>query len=461
MKKDSKEESKSFLKGLTIETIKDIEKIFQGIGSIFKNIWNFLTNPSRILKLFRLENLDLMYDKFLKNEKLMKALAFIVALLFVISTRYTPNQSDIRPSATIPNHPLTVYTNPNYVIVDSGIPETVSVVLSGDRTQVELAQTRGNFEIYADLRNLSEGVHQVDLKYTNISNRIDVSINPSTIAVTIAELVEEEFQVEADFMNRKELEEWYVLGTPTLSVDTVRVRGAKSIVDEIASIRALIDVSNLEELSVYEAPVVAFDSTGHRLNVDIIPSTVTASVEVMKKSEIVPFRVSITGNPPEGLSISKVIVEPEEIELFGERPALDLINFFPVSVDLYQLNEDNEIWVDLEYPDGIQAMSEDRIKVTIIYEETETKTLNDVVINLRNLELGYEITPLSSEDTMVDVTLMGASSLLSQISESHINVFIDLANLEEGEHEVRIGIDTPEFIIGELGKRNVRINITK
>ena len=456
-----KKKSRKFVKEVTIETIKDIEKIFEGIAGIFKNLWNFFTNPSRILTVFKLDNLDAVYDKFLKNEKMMKALAFVVAILVVVSARYTPDDSSIRPSATIQNHPLTVYTNPNYEIIDSAIPETVNVVISGDRTQVELTQMRPNFEIYADLRNLSEGTHQVELKYTNISNNIDLSINPTSITVTIAERVDMEFSVEADFMNRNTLEEWYVLGNPTLSMDTVRIRGAKSIVDEIASVRALIDVSNIEGLSAYEAPVVAFDNLGNRLNVEIIPSTLTTSVEVMKKSEVVPFKVSITGNPPEGYSISEVIIEPAEIELFGERPILDLIESFPISVDLYQLNENNEIWVDLEYPEGVQAMSENRILVTIKYEETATKTLTDVIINLRNLELGYEISPLSIEDTMVDVTLSGAASLLAQISETHINAFIDLSNLDAGEHEVRIEITTPEFIIGELNKRNVNVNITR
>jgi len=460
MSKKSKEKSDKILKEITIESLKDVEKIFQGIGSMFKNLWGFLTNPSRVFKIFILRDIDLIYDKLLKNEKLVKILAFIVALLFVISTRYDPSDFTDRFAVPISDYPLRVYADPDYEIVDSIIPDTVDLLLSGDRTQVELAQTMANYEVYADLRGLTEGTHQVELRYENINPRVSVTINPSIIIVTLDRLVEELRQVRADFMNEELVPDYYNLETPALSVNTVRISGAQGIVSEIASVRALIDVSDIDALTAYEAPVVAFDSLGNRLDVDITPATVTASVEVTTNSKTVPLEISVTGNPPEGYSISEIIVDLEEIELFGARSALDSIKSLPISIDLYQLNEDDETWIDLEAPDDIQ-MSEDSVKVSVVYEETTTRTFDEVTIRRRNLEAGYVIAPINPEDNIVDVTLRGAPKVLDQITETDIDVFIDLTGLVVGEHEVLIEIEIPDFVIAEVSSRRVRVNITE
>ena len=456
----AKKKKHKFLKEFTIESIEDIEKIFQGISSMFKNLWGFFTNPTKVFGIFKFLNIDLIYDEFLRNEKLIKILSFIVALLFVVSTRYTTPTNPFRTIYPISNYPLEWYQDSNnFVVIDSVIPESVNVSLSGERNQVEMVATKANFEVYADLRNLPVGTHQVELKHTDISGGVAVAIDPSFISVTLDRLIEEPRQVRADIMNEDLLPEYYTLGTPTLSSNQVMVRGAESIVSEIASVRALIDLTHISEIGEYEAPLVAFDSFGTRLNVEFNPAILTASVELMSNSVEVPFDVSITGNPPEGYSISEIIVEPEQIELFGEQVILDTIESFHVPIDLYQLNEDNEIWVDLERPDGIQYISEELVKINVLYEETEVKRLTDLTITRRNLGMGYEIESL--EDNIVDVILRGAPNVLNQISETDLDVFIDLTGLEAGEHEVVIELETPDFVLGELSNRNVRVNITE
>jgi len=460
-KKKKREKKNNILKEFTIESIEDIEKIFLGFGNMFKKLWSFFTNPTKVFGMLKLRNLDLIYSEFLRNEKLLKVLSLIVAFLFVISTRYPTYDNPFRDVYSIPNYPLTLYEDDyNYVVVDSVIPEAVNVSLSGERKQVEVTATKSNFEIYADLRNLPVGTHQVEIKHTGISGRIGVTVDPSFISVTLDRVVEESHEVRPDFMNENSLPDNYTLNA-TLSSDQVMVRGAETIVNEIASVRALIDLAEINEIGDYEVPLVAFNSSGSPLDVQINPSLLTASIEWVSNSEIVPFEVSITGNPPEGYSISEIIIEPEQVELFGDRAVLDTIESFPIFVDLYQLNENDEIWVELDNHDGIQFMNEEQVKVSIIYEETEVKRLTGLTINRRNLGVGYEIESLDIEDTVVDIILRGAPNVLNQISETDLDVYIDLSGLEVGEHEVAIDLETPDFVIGELSKRRVRVDITE
>ena len=455
VKKKSDKEKKEF----TIDALKDIEKIFQGLSGILKKIWRLFTTPSLLLGTFKIKNLDSTTDKILKNDKLMKLLAFAGAVLLIINTRYSPPEPQ-QNAVEIPNYPLLVRDqNENYVIVNNVIPDSVRVVLSGDRNLVEIARTRANFEIYLDLTDLSIGTHSVPIRHTGLSERVNVITDPNIISVTIAELVEREFTVSADLMNEHLFAEWYVL-TPTLSLDTVQIRGAGEIVDEVAAVRALIDVSDPNQLVGYEAPVIAVDKLGTPLEVEIVPPILMASVEVLRNSVVVPFAVSTTGSPPEGYSISEIVVYPAEAELFGERAILDSFESFPFSIDLHQLNEDNEISVILEAPDGIQDMDVNEVHVTVQFEPTTRKDFDNVSIHVRNLRMGL-IVEFDTADTAIDIRLRGAERILEQITEDHLDVFIDLADFEVGEHEVDIIITLPEFVTGTPSKRRVRIRITE
>lgn len=51
-------DSNEIARQIAIETVKDTEKFFQKISSFFKNIWRFLTTPSLILGILKVNNLD-------------------------------------------------------------------------------------------------------------------------------------------------------------------------------------------------------------------------------------------------------------------------------------------------------------------------------------------------------------------------------------------------------------------
>ena len=118
----------------------------------------------------------------------MKILAFVVAIGFAFNIRYAPSVKE-RYSVDINSYPLTSYYNKERIVVE-GLPDTVDVTLVGDKSQVDIAKAKANFEIYADLKDLPPGTHKVNLEYSKLGNKLDVKIDPSTIVVTIMALTE-------------------------------------------------------------------------------------------------------------------------------------------------------------------------------------------------------------------------------------------------------------------------------
>ena len=55
LKNDKNLDSNELARENVIKTIKGTEKVFDGIGNIFKSIWKFLTAPGMILGFFKFQ----------------------------------------------------------------------------------------------------------------------------------------------------------------------------------------------------------------------------------------------------------------------------------------------------------------------------------------------------------------------------------------------------------------------
>lgn len=453
--KDSGEVAKQ----IAVETIKDTEKFFQKISSFLKNIWKFLTTPSMLLGVFKFQKLDHVYESFLRNERLMKILALIVAIGFALNVRYSFTMKE-RYSVDINSYPLVSYYDKERTVVE-GLPDTVDITLVGDKSQVDIAKTKANFEIFADLRDLPPGTHKVNLEYSKLGSKLDVKIDPSTIVVTIMPLTEIDKQVQADFVNLDQIDDMYVLSEPQLALDTVKIKGPQTTVDQVASVKAIIDVSDLSKLSDYEAPVFAYDKLGNKLDVEIKPDKLTASVQVTTPSKVVPIEAVVTGNAPDGYSVESVVLTPSEVKLYGETNALEDYEKLQIQVDLYQLDDNNELIVKLEKPENVHKMDTDTVKVKVIFEQTQTKVLENVAVDFKNLDDSYRVKVKDLVDSMMNVTLKGSMTILDSISNDDVKVLIDLFGYKAGEYEVPVAVEAITGVIIQPSQSKVKVIITK
>ena len=453
--KDSVEVAKQ----IAVETIKDTEKFFQKISSFLKNIWKFLTTPSMLLGVFKFQKLDHVYESFLRNERLMKILALIVAIGFALNVRYSFTMKE-RYSVDINSYPLVSYYDKERTVVE-GLPDTVDITLVGDKSQVDIAKTKANFEIFADLRDLPPGTHKVNLEYSKLGSKLDVKIDPSTIVVTIMPLTEIDKQVQADFVNLDQIDDMYVLSEPQLALDTVKIKGPQTTVDQVASVKAIIDVSDLSKLSDYEAPVFAYDKLGNKLDVEIKPDKLTAGVQVTTPSKVVPIEAVVTGNAPDGYSVESVVLTPSEVKLYGETNALEDYEKLQIQVDLYQLDDNNELIVKLEKPENVHKMDTDTVKVKVIFEQTQTKVLENVAVDFKNLDDSYRVKVKDLVDSMMNVTLKGSMTILDSISNDDVKVSIDLFGYKAGEYEVPVAVEAITGVIIQPSQSKVKVIITK
>lgn len=72
------------------------------------------------------------------------------------------------------------------------------------------------------------------------------------------------------------------------------------MLDKVATVKALVNLEKLElnigTATLKDIPLVAYDENGNKLDVEIVPGTIDATLEISSPSKEVPLRVVPTGN---------------------------------------------------------------------------------------------------------------------------------------------------------------------
>ena len=406
----------------------------------------------------------------MNNRWFMRIVALLLALMLFMSVSFETQPKSSSPSVptdsskhveTLADVPVTTYYDEEKTVV-SGVPETVNVVLEGKVNVTKTEALQRDIEVYAELMDLGKGTHKVELKYRNVSKNINVTIEPSIITATIKEKVTVEYPVEIEFINMDKIAEGYVADTPIVKPNIVKLTGAKEDMDQIALIKALVDLKDVSETVVQEARVAVYDKNQNALSVIVEPSIVEITVPISSPSKKVPFKIVRKGSVRDGLSIQSIESIPNEVTIYGSQKVLDGIEFIDgVSVDLGEVTEDTTLDVKIPLPEGIEKISPETIQIEVDVEEEKRTTLSNLPIQSFGLGEGLSLQFLTPETGTLDVSLLGAQSILDKIKPSDIELYINVTNLGSGEHDVSIEVNGPQNISWELPNDEVEIVISE
>lgn len=375
------------------------------------------------------------------------SLGFAILLFVVVYMDDTKYQTESKiPSGSDKVHtfddvPVDVLIDGEKFVV-SGVPDAVSLSLEGSTRNLTPVITLRNFEVYVDLRDLGEGTHTVELMYDKIPTELSVYIEPKTIEIDIEERAIEEFPVEIDFTNLDQLPEGYELGKPEVKPGTVKIASSRSVIEQIAIVKAYIDVADLtESVNNREVPVNVYDNQGNALTVRVDPTNVVVSVDVDNPSKVVPVEVSTKGELPDDYELLSMTPKVDELEIFAVTAVLEGIEKLTTEeIDLSDITESKAVEVNLDLPEGAQVESK-TIEVQI--EVEQTKVIEDISIDVTNDD-GQDIVFKDPVEPLMSVTLVGDDELVKEVTVDDIKLSIDVKDLEIGEHKVPVAVVGPE-----------------
>ncbi|MEI2666452.1 CdaR family protein [Rossellomorea sp. LJF3] len=405
-------------------------------------------------------------DKFMESRWFMRIVGLMLAFILYLSVNFDDIQKTANNSngtsqdaiETIQDVPLEVFYDSENLEV-SGLPDTVNVTVEGSKAIVQQTKTLKDFQVYVDLNDIGIGEHRVDIQIQNISDKLDVKIDPDFANISVQEKVTEEFSIEPKF-NESILSNGYEAEGLAVDPKSVKVTGSKNEVERVAYVIATLDVDEeINENVTREARVQVLDRDYNKLDVQVDPEVVDVTVSVVNPSKAVPVTIKQKGSLPKGTTLESISVEPEEATVFGRQDVLDTVEELLAEVDLSKITKDSTITVPLALQEGLNKVAPEEVKVTVDVNTTEEKSLSGIEIKPEGLADEYEYTIMEPENGVVDVALKGENEEVSSVKKEDFSLALDLTGLEPGEHEVEIEAEGPENVEWTLSQEKVKVEI--
>ncbi len=420
------------------------EKLFKPIYAFFDKI--LITPISKLLyKLGRLLNkISNLFGNMSGNKTFLLVVSLILAFtVFVMIDRESDVTID-QYAEVLYDQPVTAVFNEELYVVE-GLPDTVDITLVGQKRHIFLAKQSPSQGVTVDLTGLKPGQHKVKLKYSQKLRSLDYKLDPSEVTINIYKKESTTKSLTYDILHNDNLDSKLFVSKVTLDRNEVIVKGSKHNLNKVASVKALVDVEELNaknagEYTLKEVPLVAYDNNGKIIDVEIVPNTITCKVTVTSPSKEVPIKVIPTGNVALGKSIKSIDTNISKVTIYGKESVVDQLDQIQVKVDVDGLSKNKTFNVTIEKPDGITDISETQISVTVNLDSSSTKTIKNVGIVTENLPDGYTASAKDASNSTVDVLVTGSQDALKNLSSDNIKAFVDLSNVKVGTNKVTVQV---------------------
>lgn len=451
-------------------------------------------------------------DKFMDSPWFLR----ITALLLAIILFYTVQTDDggTNGNATGDQHdiirdvPVDVYYDDENLVV-TGVPVTVDVTIEGPINIVQTMKLLKDFSVIVDLRTLTMGKHTVQIKHENISEKLDVRIDPVSIDVVIEERVTETLPVEVELNKRQLATDFNVVNTEVIPA-TVEVTGAKSVIESISFVKATVSgEEGINKSFEQEAKVRVLDKDLNKLDVTVAPENVAVKVEVEENNKEVPVVLKAIGSPLDGIVIDSLSTDQGKLVLYGPSQVLNDIKEQIVEIDVSKIDKSGTLDVDIKKPKGVSQMSISKIKADVkvkvekpdndsdeIDEEekrddeassdesqvevasdtepdeyieedgtedvasTETVNFNNVKVIVTGLDKKFSSTLLQPESGLLTLTVIAEPDIVEKLDINDFTVSIDAsATTVEGEQVYPVKVKGPKDINWRLSENEVTMNV--
>lgn len=448
-------------------------KIIKAIRNFFHNLFKIIDRKiivpitKLILKITsKLNHSGKKVENWLsRTNTLLFVSLFLAVLIFIVIDRkivmFTKSSAEVLRSQPV----TAIYNEEAYVV--EGLPETVDITLIGDKTDLFIAKQSPSYDIRIDLTGLKPGQHKVNIKYNQATTNLEYMVNPSIATVYIYDKVSETRSLSVDILNQDKLDSKLIIDNVKIDSDKVIIKGAEHQLKEVATVKALVDINNLVNpevgtMTLKDIPLRAYDEKGNVVDVEIVPSKISAEIEISSPSKELPIKVIPKGDVTFGKAISSLEVSTNKVVVYGPQNILDNLNFLPLEIDVSGLKANRQTKVELVKPVGVKSMSVNNVTVSINLDTVTEKNIDHVKVVSRNLSDGYSASAVSANDGAVTVNLKGVESVLKDITADDITAYVDLKGLKEGTHEVDVVIETTDTRVQYLSKtKKVTVRIVK
>ncbi|ARJ38749.1 hypothetical protein CSV71_12025 [Sporosarcina sp. P21c] len=306
-------------------------------------------------------------DKFMDSPWFLRLTALFLAIMLFLSVK-AEDQSSRNTIGDVfdllQDVPVEVYYDTENLVV-TGVPDMVNMTIEGPAQIVQTTKLLKDFTLKLDLQNLTLGEHTVRIQAENLSDKLDVRLDPSTVNINIEEKVTQSFRVDPE-MNTRLLAEGYEVKSMGVHPSSINVTGAKSVVDAISFVKVSItNDGSLNKSFEQKSRVRVLDRDLNKLSVELDPEEVTVKVDIQEYSREIPLKLQQKGQSPDGITIESAVPDVQSIRVYGPKSIVDAIKEIPVELDIDKINKSGKVEVDIKNPEGITKVTPAKLKIQV------------------------------------------------------------------------------------------------
>jgi YbbR domain-containing protein len=319
----------------------------------------------------------------------------------------------------------------------------INMIIEGFRNDIINIETN-DINVYVDVTGYKEGLNKIPVEIILPDGYKLVDYSPKQVLCELEAIVNKsiDLTVEIDGIPFS----GYYVDDPVSSVNSVIVRGPRSVLNSAEKVVALFNINGASGTLEKKIPIDVYSDQGLELKLEITPDIAEIMVPIypMKRLKI---EVPVTGMVMEGYDIKSIKVEPETVLIAGDSEvinAMDHVLVEPVDVN----NADSTVYNSLDIIGGNYIITEDISPVVTV--EIEKIISKDFIYNLDEIEFmnipeGYNV-EITEDKEFLMVTLAGLTSYMNETDSGDIKIIADLEGFEGNSGQILLKYETEKEI---------------
>lgn len=386
--------------------------------------------------------------------KLLAAVCAFVLWIVVINIDNPVVVQTFTTSVTAENTEYLTEQNKYFEVLNG--KNTVTFNVSGERSVLsEMENT--DFSATADMEKIEyseDGICRVPVSITptRYTNKVTVTSKKLYLEVVLEDLGTCQKVITAN--TKGAVADGCALGDiEVVGSNLLKISGPSSIVSQIDSVTATINVEGVSADVTDSVVPVLYDSEGNVIDTTKLKmslSTVAVSAKVLSTKDVA-LEFATVGDVAEGYVMTGIECPLETIRIKGESATLNTVNKISIPaevLDVTDIEDDLTVTVDissyLPADTSLVLASDAKIEVTVKVELMLSKTFDVPVKNLlvTNLREGYL---LEFDEDTVEVRVSGPDSVVSELTAKNITGTLDASGIGTGSHQLTVELDLADY----------------
>jgi YbbR domain-containing protein len=392
---------------------------------------------------------------------LLLALALAVTVWVTAVTEADPVEERLFPRQI----PIEVIGQAPNMVLTSNIPAQVTLTLSAPHSiWTRITNEQVQVKAVVDITGLGAGNHtqpvqiQIGIRPVQI-----ISFSPNYVEVDLEPLATKNFSIH--LIQKGDLAVGFQAGTPEISATSATISGPESIVNRVADVRAVLDISQAQETINRTLQIETVDNSEQPVSgLTISPENITVNEVVSQRGGYrnVVVKAVLSGQVANGYRLTNISVSPPAVTVFSTNPQLieNLPGFVETTpIDISGAKDDLDVHPALNLPGGVSAVGLQNVEVQVGVSAIEgSVTLTNMPVTAQGLQSKYaaKFSPVS-----VDVILSGPLPILDKLAAKDVIVTADLTGLGPGivQRPIQVTVQMTDIKVETILPGTVEVTI--